>query len=101
MPSQVRFSEGTKTTDSPNKALIGDKNHTNIKENLDYHRNELRFNMHGKISLIPHADFFDRFLPSMKTPRSESNRFNGLETPSSETDMYKSLSRLADAVVTA
>ncbi|EJF57410.1 hypothetical protein DICSQDRAFT_69542, partial [Dichomitus squalens LYAD-421 SS1] len=91
MPSQVRFSEGTKTTDSPNKALIGDKNHTNIKENLDYHRNELRFNMHGKISLIPHADFFDRFLPSMKTPRSESNRFNGLETPSSETDMYKSL----------
>ena len=102
MPSHVRFSEDTKVADSPHKGFINKSNETNATEDLAHDRGELRFNMHGKITLVSSDDFFAHFLPSVNTPKSAINavRFAELAKPSSEGEMYSSLVSRSVSVLT-
>ena len=92
MPSHVRFSEDTKVADSPHKGFINKASETNATEDLAHDRGELRFNMHGKITLVSSDDFFAHFVPSVNTlGEINADIFAQLAKPSSESEMYLSL----------
>ena len=93
MPSHVRFSEDTKVADSPHKGFINKANETNATEDLAHDRGELRFNMHGKITIVEYSEFVELFLPpSNDTDEiAHENIFENIDRPKGEPDMYKEL----------
>ena len=91
-PRSVHFSPDTNQFDSPVKAFNFGSDHTNTAHSLADKRGELRFNMHGKVTVVDYSEFINHFLPSFNTPQEKcENVFKEGATPAVESNMYSYL----------
>nr|VWO97254.1 Uncharacterized protein [Ganoderma boninense] len=92
MSNQVRFSHGTKFSDSTANTFNGNSSHTNTKPDLARNCAELCFNMHGKVTIVDYAKFVELFLPAVEGDKAtHTDIFEKIPRLNGEPDMYREL----------
>ena len=91
--SRVSFADGsTPASDSPRKGYRINSGHTITKFDLYEHRDELRYNMHRKTTVIENEKFMGKFFATCPSrTKYVRDLFLKIKTPSNETEMYDTL----------
>ena len=89
------------TSDTPFKGFNYASGFSTVQRDRLLDRNELRFNMHGKISVLPYAGWMSEFFPSSNFPpittlipmgaTAPSAVFSDIAMPKTENEMYNTL----------